>query len=148
MKSFEVTFSADGLTVENSISFIADKTLITEGNTTRIDDNQLDFDTSITPSLTEDDRPVFSLGTETLIIASGNDAQIYVYSDRPVFEDTKILWALGNSSGTEIIYAGQTRTSAPISISNASSSYNLILLPSEDYLTDQYAELTFLMKDL
>ena len=147
VKSFEVNFSADGLTVENSISFIAGKTIVTEGNTTRIEDNQLDFDTSVTPSLTEDDRPVFSLGTETLIIASGNDAQIYVYSDRPVFEDTKILWALGNSSGTKIIYAGQTRTSAPISISNASSSDNLILLPSEDYLTDEYAELVIQEKE-
>ena len=147
VKSFEVNFSADGLTVENSISFIAGKTLVTEGNTTRIEDNQLDFDTSVTPSLTEDDRPVFSFGTAKVVIASGNDANVHVFSNRPVFEDTTVLWALGNSSSTRIIYAGQTRTSAPIKISNASAANNLILLPSEDYLTDEFAELVIQEKE-
>ena len=147
VKSFEVNFSADGLTVENSISFIAGKTLVTEGNTTRIENNQLDFDTSVTPSLTEDDRPVFSFGTAKVVIASGNDANIHVFSNRPVFEDTTVLWALGNSSSTRIIYAGQTRTSAPIKISNASASDNLILLPSDDYLTDEFAELVIQEKE-
>ena len=147
VEQFTVGYAADGSTLENQIRFISQDTLVTQGDSTSTQGNALDFESSVTQSLLQDDRPVLSFGTDALTIASGVDPEIYVFSNRPVYSDIDVQWQIGTASGSASLEAGKSRTTDAISIAHASTADPLTILATDDYLLGDTPLLSFTVVD-
>ena len=147
VEQFTVGYAADGSTLENQIRFISQDTLVTQGDSTSTQGNALDFESSVTQSLLQDDRPVLSFGTDALTIASGVDPEIYVFSNRPVYSDIIVQWQIGTASGSASLEAGKSRTTDAISIAHASTADPLTILATDDYLLGDTPLLSFTVTD-
>lgn len=143
VERFTVGYAADGSTLENQIRFISQDTLVTQGDSTSTQSNALDFESSVTQSLLQDERPVLSFGTNALKIASGTDPEIHVFSNRPVYSDIEVRWQIGTALGTTTLEAGKSRTTDAINIAHASTADPLTILASDDYLLGDTPQLSF-----
>lgn len=147
VEQFTVGYAADGSTLQNQIRFISLDTLVTQGDSTSTQGNALDFESSVTQSLLQDDRPVLSFGTDALTIASGVDPEIYIFSNRPVYSDIDVQWQIGTASGSASLEAGKSRTTDAISIAHASTADPLTILATDDYLLGDTPLLSFTVVD-
>ena len=134
VRTVNFRYGTDGLSILTELTFESQNTLIAEGNSSSIQQNELTFESEITPSLIDDPRPILGWRTTEIQLASGGKANLALYSDRPVLEEIEARWALGTTSGSLKIPVGQTQTSGSVSINYASTARILELLPSQAFL--------------